>query len=289
MKTNLFLLIGTQKAGTTTLYDIFKEHSSINCANVKESRFFSSDDYLKGKGFYLNTYFDNDNFHLPLLDVDPELIYTDVAPERIANQFGQDVKFIIVLRDPANRAYSNYIMERFRKNEPLSFSDAIAEEPSRLQTSHGKYVFSYLNRGYYHKQIMKYLKFFPLDNFSIHLFEDDFILNRKKMMERICAFMDIPYVDQLLVNKKRNPGRTTRYKFIDKIVDGAYTTSVVDKLIPKKLRRRIGRMLHNINTTQKGISGLPDSTRIQINNEYFTEEIERLERLIGRDLSSWLK
>ena len=95
-----------------------------------------------------------------------------------------DAKLIVLLRDPVRRAYSHYWHERDKGRESLTFEDAIAAEPGRidiaqarladgaLERSHEHQHFSYLARGRYAEQLERWFALFPRERFLILRFED---------------------------------------------------------------------------------------------------------------------
>ncbi len=286
---NVYLLIGTQKAGTTTLYHILKEHPGINCAKKKESKFFFEDDlYHKGIDFYHRTFFDITQDGRPFLDIDPVLMHFDYIPKRIYQSLGPEVKFIVVLRNPALRAYSHYVMEKFRKIEHLSFTDAIEREKERTASKEGNLYYSYVKRGLYFQQIERYLKYFSLDHFKFFLFEEDFVKNREEMLRSICAFMKVSFEELSTLDVKTNQSRKIKSETIDNLTRGDnWVKSVAKKLLPLAVRRRLRKGVLRLNSSVRKAGKLPDTVRRSLIDKYFIEDINKLEKLIDRDLSVW--
>ena len=143
-----FLCVGAQKAGTTTLYDILKQHPEICLPVEKETHFFNKEArYLKGVTWWLKRCFSNYNNEKILGDITPEYLFFKKVPNRIFNTLGRDIKIIIIVRDPVARAYSQYLMSVTRGFEHLSFDDAIKIESTRIKDNKFNYNhFSYINR-----------------------------------------------------------------------------------------------------------------------------------------------
>lgn len=301
---NVYLLIGTQKAGTTSIYMIFKHDPNVNCANIKETKFFLRDEsYNRGIEFYKKKYFSPEKESLPYLDVDPEYIFYDFIPNRIYDSLGKDVNFIVILRDPTERAYSQYLMAKARGFEDLSFEEALKEEPLRMQNMQGQYYNAYIQRGFYFKQLQQYLQFFPLEKFKIFLFEDDFKMNKSQMIREICDFIQIPY-PKTDIHIKTNSSLKIKSKWADQMYKASQSTTqktlqpLIQKLpsnYQKKanyyynlLGGKLKQMYIDINTTQK-IEPLSQAVRQHLIQKYFLEDINQLEKLINRDLSNWKK
>ncbi len=112
-----FLCVGAQKAGTTSLYNIIKQHSQIFMPQKKELHFFDwHENFAKGNDWYFKK-FQNSEKYLARGEITPNYIYKEYVPKRILDIIGKDVKLIFMLRNPADRAFSHYKMRVGRENE----------------------------------------------------------------------------------------------------------------------------------------------------------------------------
>ena len=172
------LIIGAQKAGTTSLYRYLAEHPDTGEAYRKEPRFYSHH-YDKGLAWYRGNFplsLTNNRFQV-VFEASPSYILFPDAPQKIEHDF-PSIKVIALLRHPIHRAYSQYEMNvrHLAIDEPRSFRDAITEEETRLQadkddlakdpTYHHKH-FSYLARGHYWEQLARWYAVFPEENIKI--------------------------------------------------------------------------------------------------------------------------
>ncbi len=299
-----YLMIGAQKAGTTSLYTIFKEYEGINLAKPKESTFFYTESlYSQGKSKYLDKFFDPKFPKAPHLDIDPNLLYFPGVPQRIKEILGPKVKFLLILRDPCERAYSHYLMEVARENESLSFEEAVQAESQRLDSgemdAHNYY--SYIQRGLYFQQLQAYWEHFPRENFKIYIFEDDFLKKKKETLASMCTFLGVPFQEEVITEVKTN----ARLRIKNDRLDQAYkflqfknTWPWIIKSLPAVLRPPVQKvkgymythMLHwylRLNTTQEGLKALEPHLREHLLHTYFREDIIKLEHLLGKDLSTW--
>jgi hypothetical protein len=174
---NLFV-IGAQRSGTTYLYHLLNEHPEIQMAEPvrPEPKFFMDDlEYTKGRAFYEEKYF-GDRQHSTLYLGEKSTSYierADVA-ERISS-FYPDARILIILRDPVQRAYSNYRFSINNGIEDLSFTEAIEQEPERLTNSvfsTSVNPFAYRRRGEYINYIEPYSNFFGKEHLYILIFEE---------------------------------------------------------------------------------------------------------------------
>lgn len=213
-----FLIVGAQKAGTTSLYHYLKQHPQIVSASHKEVHFF---DYNFHKGSLLyKSYFPREleieqrkaqlNKKVITGETSPYYLFHPLAPYRIAKLL-PEVKIIILLRDPAVRTYSHYQHEVRKGRESLAFEEALEQEEKRLQgevekiVSNRKYCsynhtcFSYVSRSLYLAQVKVYYKLFKQDNILI-LSSENFFSNTQQVYEKILDFLGLETAS--LGNKK---------------------------------------------------------------------------------------
>jgi hypothetical protein len=158
------IIIGAQKAGTTTLYDLLAHHPQVIEPSVKEISFFSNEEaYARGMEHYASFF-----PRRPVLgkvvtfDASPMYLSHPKAPERIARML-PDALCLAVLRNPVDRAYSAWNMyHRFkdkphnaRHYDPRSFEEAIQQELDGKALDEAR---KYLERGVYLPQIKRYLE-----------------------------------------------------------------------------------------------------------------------------------
>ena len=220
-----FLIIGVQKSGTTTLYDILNRLPNLCGSIEKETGFFIKDNiYKQGPEWYLEQFRRSGRAAMKF-EATPAYIYYPDAPKRILS-FNKCMKFIVVLREPVARCYSAWNMFR-RFNE--SGADSIftqfiqdANPPEReairnlLYTEHypsfkqaviddiERYVSqsidiepSFVRRGIYCEQIANYLHHFSLSSFLF--LEQRELKLPVSVLQKISAFLSIE-IDLNLVN-----------------------------------------------------------------------------------------
>lgn len=175
-----FLIVGAQRCGTTSLFRYLAEHPQVRPGIGKELQYFSLH-YQRGERWYRG--------HFPSLDVgqvtfeaSPYYLFHPSVPDRVAATLPH-AKFIALLRDPVDRAYSHYLHSRAHGVEPLSFEEAIEAEPRRLEMLWGRAYderggrnplrcFSYVSRGLYAEQLERWLERFPRESLLVVRSED---------------------------------------------------------------------------------------------------------------------
>jgi len=210
---NVFL-IGVQKCGTTSLQKYLSEHPSIIAPYRKEMKYFDLFNF-KPMRWYLA--------HFPMekqlaggkitLDATPDYIfYANTASQIKSNM--PDARFLVILRDPVDRAFSHYLYSKRRGYEDLSFMDALEKEDTRIAQErdiirkNGRGIAwryrenSYKGRGLYFKQLNHWFRVFSKDQFLI-IDSDKLKNDRQKTFLEIVSFLKVtPY--QLKDSKEYN-------------------------------------------------------------------------------------
>jgi len=176
-----FLIIGTQKGGTTSLFSLLAQHPQIHTSNIKEVHYFDREhNYKKGQLWY--------RAHFPLKDAVPPggligeatpgyLFFPNVS-KRIQKEL-PNAKLICILRNPTERAISNYFMRLRNEKENLPIMEAILAEEAE-----------YKSRGLYLEQIQRcenYLK----KNQLLILSSEEFFTDTEKVLKQVFEFLGI--------------------------------------------------------------------------------------------------
>lgn len=200
-----FLILGAQKAGTTSLHAYLGAHPKIAPALAKEIHFLDYN-YARGEAWY--------RAHFPTRlekwrgafqltgEGSPYYLFYPHAAWR-AKQLMPHAKLLVLLRNPVDRAYSHYHHQVRLGLETLSFEDAIEQEAERLVGEFEKILaddeyysfnyqnYSYLARGMYAAQLERWFKHFPREQFLI-LSSRDFLQQPAHELQRVLDFIDAP-------------------------------------------------------------------------------------------------
>jgi Sulfotransferase domain len=176
-----FLVLGAQKAGTTALYAYLRWHPGITGPSWKEVSFFDRH-WWRGVRWYRGQFPLRSRGRL-VGEASPSYLFHPLAPER-ARAVVPDARLVVVLRDPVDRAYSQYQHEVALGREPLSFEDALAAEEGRTRGeverlvadprafSHAWWDHTYAARGLYAEQLERWLAMFPRDQLLVVTSDD---------------------------------------------------------------------------------------------------------------------
>jgi hypothetical protein len=190
-----FLLVGAQKSGTTSLHAYLSEHPDISMAKKKEVHFFDTDEnFFEKKPDYnhYHSFFDLDQQAGKIYgEATPSYMYCRNAPARIW-QYNKNMKIIVILRNPVERAFSHWNMEVSRGAESLNFYDAITKEEERcretLPAQH--YVYSYVDRGFYMAQLKELWRCFGKNQVLV-LNYDQFFSQPIEMLGLVFSFLQV--------------------------------------------------------------------------------------------------
>ena len=205
-----FLVLGAQKAGTTSLHRYLSEDPAVLRASPKEVRYFSRT-YDRGDRWYRAQFPLRVRRVLGRLQVgvwpavgeaSPQYLFHPLAPARV-HAFDPLMKLIAVLRDPVDRAYSQYQMQLRWGYEHGSFEEALALEEAELDAELAKFYddppvyttlvnrISYVARGRYAEQLERWLEFFPREQLLV-LISEELVTEPARAMSSVARFLGIP-------------------------------------------------------------------------------------------------
>ncbi len=195
-----FLIGGTMKGGTSALNAFLDQHPEIRMATGKEAHFFDSDEHFKP-----GVRPDYERYHRQfapgpdtrlLGDATPVYLYWEPVPERVM-AYNPRMKWVLLLRQPVERAYSHWNMLRQNGHEPLDFADAVAAESWRRAGLSGQCrVFSYLDRGFYAKQLRRLFRAMPRRQVLV-LRSEELRRDHHATLERIFTFLGVDHGVQI--------------------------------------------------------------------------------------------
>lgn len=189
-----FIVAGVQKAGTTALYDYLADDPALGLSKIKEVHFFDDESVDWSAPDYA-PYHAQFAANGPAIrgEATPIYLYWPGSLERIA-AYNPDVRLIVMLRDPVERAWSHWRMEYSRGVETQPFSWCIRQGRQRLFEAEPWGVhreFSYVERGFYGEQIERLFALFPREQVLI-LKADDLRDDPSGALERVGDFLGVP-------------------------------------------------------------------------------------------------
>lgn len=295
-----FLIIGATKAGTTSLHRYLSIHPDIFLPQEKEPHYFAfannppkfvgpgsiafNNEIITDKYNYYKL-FDNDKARKSIAVGEASVMYIYYYKElieNIKNQLGEDVKLILILRNPIDRAFSSYLhLIRDGLENTDSFGEAILKEKVRIKDNWMP-LFYYIELGYYSDAIQYIYDNYKKSNIKIFIYED-FCDNPVNVYEEICDFIGVNNNFKPDFSIKYNSSGVPKYDFLHKLYllfrENRFGTQVIKKFIPDIVKQKlIGANLSKPNLATKDKHILYDK---------YKKSISELENLVGRDLSQW--
>ncbi|MDJ0727079.1 MAG: sulfotransferase [Prochloraceae cyanobacterium] len=297
MKTQIlpnFLIIGAAKAGTTALHTYLNQHPQIYMTPRKETNFFALEGEtidFKGPGdeaindFSITTL---DAYQAEFKGVTNEIAIGEACPLYLYNsktaakiyQYNPEIKIIVILRNPSDRAYANFLHLIRDDREPFQdFAKALQAESQRIKQN-WEWFWHYIQLGYYGKQLQQYYDLFERDRIKIYLY-DDFRNNSLSVVQNIFNFLKVKDDFVPDMNIRPNKSGMPKNQFLHRMLTKPNPIKTALKpLFPPLLRQKI----------QHQNLAKPELTQ-EIKQELielYREDILHCQDLIQRDLSYWL-
>lgn len=294
-----FLILGAQKAGTTSLHDWLMQHSDIRLPVLKETHFFSHEDrFIKGMDWYLEQFPSKSVEYTLKGEVDPEYLFIEGAAEKI-KQLTDVHKFIVILRQPIQRAYSHYLMTLRRGFEDLPFDEAIQAEKERLASDVNNFARdhqTYISRSMYSEQIERYLRLFPDGQFLFIKFDD--LIDKEKgeiIYKNVCHFIGTSYdVNLVDRSKSSNQASAPRWGWLRNIIyrkgERSSLRKIVGSMIPDDAKLKLFVLIDKFNQRKMGKSEIKPLADYCLDYKIISEllvDSDKTEHITGLSLQNW--
>jgi hypothetical protein len=309
-----FFIVGAAKSGTTSLYHYLDEHPQVYMSPIKEPNHFCTDikpenfskefiQHEKEKNLNLKKYLagpmtekhwgyfvtEKQDYELLFKNSEPEKVKGEVSNSYLfSKEAAQNIrkqipaaKIIMMLRSPAERAYSHYLANLRDGKTFLSFRDELEKDQQKFPKGWGQ-SYLYLEMGFYYDQVKKYMDVFPASQIKIYLY-DDFKKDPSTIMNDLFDFLGITqkaYAGFQIHNEARKPLNSRLLYILSQ-------TGIKKKIfhtIPPSLRKQVKNLFFH----HKKAEPIKESDRNYLNGIYL-DDISKLEKLLNRDLSSWRK
>lgn len=293
-----FIIVGAAKSGTTSLYEYLCQHPDVYMSPLKETNYFAFDGRRPRFGGPDGAVFNRDSVYLledyerlfadrraqtAIGEASPRYLFTAGTARRIANRI-PEVRIVAILRNPVDRAFSAFSMRKRDGWEPCdSFEAALDEEPKRLREDWASGI--YLQRGFYAQQLQEYYREFPRERVRVYLY-DDLVAEPRELLADLFGFLGVDDAFVPDLSLRYNVSGVIRSPTLRFLWTRTHPIqALVRPLLPKAVRQTIARRFVGLEKERLHLSG---ETRRRLQALY-QEEICRLQGLIERDLSAWLR
>lgn len=296
MKKPNFIIAGFPKCGTTSLHHYLSEHPQIFMPSQKELHFFTYEILSKLKngpkdGAVKKTQIQDSKKYLDFYrNVKNEIAVGDASPSYInyPNQFLkikeylEDPKFIIVLRDPINRAYSNYLHLKREQRETLTFKEAVNRENKRIKDKYSDFWYYKFNSTYYDK-ILKAKETFKE---VLIITSEELNENHEATMKKVYKFLDVDcdFITKRKSNRFNKGGYYKKNLFTKIIFQPSKFKNLIKKFIKPtpSLKILLARVASLFRVKTEEI----DEETVLYLTKHFKEEVKKLKSL-NINTSNW--
>ncbi len=293
-----FLIVGTARAGTTALHYYLRSHPEIFLPSQKEPCFFCFSEkelnYKRGKFSFAVTdsvkyfrLFEKATTNQVTGEISTPYLYlhkqTIESIQRIYSGVALP-KIVIILRNPVERAYSQYLWKVRDGREELSFFDALKAENNRIIENYS-IDYHYAHRGLYAEAVKEYMEKFPY--MKIILFED-FKNNFENTLSELLVFLGVNEKFSFIKNESVNSSAEPLFPSLSKLV--TFESKIKYSLlnyVPDSIRLRIKQQFYRINSKNKIPRPVSDNAR-KILLDFYKKDILELQSVSGLNLNSWL-
>jgi hypothetical protein len=309
-----FFVAGVPKAGTTSLYYYLDQHPQIYMSPIKEPAYFSLELRLENFGAdmeeqtrrdmpalreYLDGPMSTKRFGGPVTEWEDYLrlyrgvrdeiaigeasvcyLWSQTAPQRIAERV-PEAKILVILRDPAERAFSHYLQAVGLGITQGTLREYI-EEDLRCRTTKFTLRHPFLAWGNYAEQVKRYRNQFPPRNMRMFLYED-YSRNAPAVLRQIFEFLSVDPAFLPDTKLRHLEPRLLRFEGTRSIMTVEGRWQSLRKVVPPAIRHALRPMLLRERSEQR----MEPADRALL-VEYYRDNIRETARLLDRDLSPWL-
>jgi hypothetical protein len=301
-----FFVAGVPKAGTTALCEFLGQHSQVFMCPIKEPTFFAASEllafepkwrksielkaaalerWLAGEtpqrpeqGFALEwrhyeALFRDVRDHRAIGEGSVTYWWAPGAPRAIHDKF-PDARFVVVLRNPADRFFSQYLATRWE--DPLRPLRDYIEMGLERREGWG------LDVGQYSIHLERFFAYFPRNQFSIHLYED-FCADPRAVCQNIFEFLGVDPNHRIDVSRRANAPSLP----LSPRLHSALLFLGASRGLPQWVPRRWREPLRSLFQGRRSREVMSSADRLVL-TEHFRDDVRKTAKLIGRDLSAWL-
>ncbi len=292
-----FIIVGAAKSGTTTLHKYLSQHTDVFMSIPKETNYFAFrdpefvfnqefvqknyiDDSIKTESDYIACFARAKSYQIAG-EASPSYLYNKNTPLLIKNAL-PNCKIIIILRNPVDRAYSNFKHHlRINIETTASFERALALEKRRISEKWW-WGFHYYAAGLYYEQVKRYYELFPRENILTLIYED-FFYEEEKNIGEVYNFLGINKLESKLEKTILNSSVYPRFYNLQKIINNKEVKSLFKKVVPITFGKRIVKYINIRNKRDKILAKKIQAKLAQSYNA----DVRKLEGLIQKDLAVW--
>ena len=289
MKINA-VIVGAQKAGTTSLHRYMCEHPEVEGHfTVEFSSFIVDSEYEKGIPHAIDKFYTLQNKTPKVLLAKSALFSRSEKAIKRLSEYNPECKIIFLIREPVARAFSCYTFERMNGGMQGKDFDDIVQILENKEYQEGLYRLC-IGLGMYADHMQILLKYFPIDQIKVIPFEE-LKGNPKETCKDVFSFVQID--DSFVPNleKKHNKTMVVKSEAYARLLHLlktklAFIKNIVKSVLPYRHFDALRTRLLNSNKKEGTYKPMSDKTKEYLKN-YFKPHNKKLGDIIGRDLTHW--
>jgi len=285
-----FMVVGAPKAGTTSLCHYLSGHRQVFMSDPKEVNFFSKEEIedqgLYYKDFQVKNLAEYEDLFAGVADEKAigegsvSYLFYPKTPQKIKDVL-PNVKIIILLRDPVSRGFSHYLMDYRLGLVNLPYEEIVYQKSNH----ENKFLYyqQHVKLGLYYKQVKRYLDCFDRKQVKI-LLQEDLRQDIRGVIGDLCDFLEIDRSFLPDVEKHHNVFSMPKNRLTHRLYSLPLVRSTISKLFSDTTKEIIRNTFFERTKKPKLEQELKNHLE-----DFYKNDIQQLEHLIGRDLSSWYK
>jgi len=294
-----FLVVGTARAGTTALHYQLRTHPQLFLPSQKEPCFFCFNgqipNYKNAKFSFAVT--DHEAYSELYINAKVNQLKGEISTPYLYlhNQTIKNIQkfyscrqlpmIVIILRNPFERAYSQYRWKVRDGREKLSFEDALRNEEFRIEENFS-FDYHYATRGLYAEAVKNFLDNFP--KVKIVLYEN-YKYDFSSTMKKLCDFIGVDNDFNFNATANVNSSASTGYPVLNNLFFGESNLKYrLLRKVPDNIRSNLKEKLIRFNNSGKKIPPVSEEAKEYLKNFYY-HDILKLQSITNFDLSNWLK
>ena len=293
---NLFL-VGAMKGGTTSAHGMLASHPGVYSPHVKEPNHFSTDIHrhphrlmgrtvhafaniymIKNRRDYLKLYERAPDESQYAIDSSTAYLYSTDASRNIAD-FNPDAKIIILLRDPVDRAWSEYRMNRSIGVETADFAQACEREREAFEAGRSFMWKRYIQAGLYGDQVERYLAAFSRDKVYVDIVDRPG-RTLDAVVDDAAAYLGLD-PDLITSRQRENEAKSSRFPLLNSLLYYSGVKALISRIAPASVKSSAKEYFYA--PEQSAPAPIDRASLLPI----FKESTDKLARLTGLDVDHW--
>jgi len=279
-----FFIVGAQKAGTTSLHAYLGQHPDVYVSPLKEPAYFMAEEIPERYRMSWDTYvklFSAAGDRAAVGEATAGYLWSPSAPANIAARLPH-AKIIVSLRNPVERAYSQYLHMLTHGATTRSLREQVYASQS-AQGEYFGYTWPFLELGLYSLHLKRYLASFPREQLHICFFEE-LQSEPRALLARLFGFLGVAADFAPNLALRYNVPQVPRLPVVTRALLRSPAWPYVRRLLPDAWRRRARPLLIR---PRASLELSPPDRALLV--DYYRDEVGELSRLLDRDLRGWLK